>query len=131
MTTPSTPDGHAGIEHPLEAVDETELLALLTDDRCQAILEAVTDDTRTASELTDELDIPRSTLYRKIDSLTEANLLIEQTRIDANGNHESEYGRQFESVSLEVDFCGGLEITVEDGEPVAAGAHTTISVGAD
>lgn len=131
MTPQPTPYGRNRVEHPLDAVDEAALLDLLTDDRCQAILDAVTEEAHTAGELIDDLDIPRSTLYRKVDALTDANLLAEQTRIDANGNHESQYVRQFEVVSFEIDFGSGLEIRVADGEPAATDAHPTIGASAD
>lgn len=131
MATSPTPYGRTRTRDALQSVDESELLDHLTDDRCRAILDAVDDDAHTAGELIDELDIPRSTLYRKVDSLVDAGLLAERTRIGGDGNHKSEYVRRLDDLSLTVDFSSGIEIQLADGTPVDGATGTMIEAGAD
>lgn len=130
MASQPTPYGRTRRTDTLQSVDESDLLELLTDDRCCAILEAVSDGPRTAGELIDGLDIPRSTLYRKVDRLVDAGLLAERTRIGTDGNHQSEYVHKLDAVSLEIDFCSGLEIELED-QTAADAPPMTIEASAD
>ena len=73
------------------------------------ILEATSDEPRSASKVSETCDMPLSTAYRKLDKLTEASLLEEQIRISRSGKHTSEYALVVENVTLQVD--GGFEIS--------------------
>lgn len=97
------------------AIAESDLLAVLTDEKCRGVLRALEADSLTVTELNDELGVPVSTLYRKVDRLVEAGLVEEHTRFRADGNHKSEYVRTVSSVSIDVDL-DGLEVSVEDCE---------------
>lgn len=76
------------------------LLRALGDPKARAILRATTDGTRTASELSEELDIPLSTLYRKLDRLVDALLIEETPRIASRGRHPSQYHCVVEQVHI-------------------------------
>lgn len=82
-----------------DAPDTEAVLEALHDDDCRAIL-AELDEPRTARELLDRCDIPRSTLYRKIDLLSEATLIREGTEISDDGSHASRYHVDFEEVII-------------------------------
>ncbi len=79
---------------PIQAV-----LDALEDPACRTIVETV-ETPMTASEISDACDIPLSTTYRKLDLLTEATLLEEQTEIREDGHHTTRYVLAVESVEL-------------------------------
>jgi DNA-binding transcriptional ArsR family regulator len=97
------------------ADDGPELQALLDaldDPACRTIIQEL-EEPMTASELADETDIPLSTLYRKIDLLTDASLLNELTEIREDGHHTSRYRVAVESVSIELDDNREFDVAIE------------------
>jgi DNA-binding transcriptional ArsR family regulator len=95
------------------ALAESDLLSVLTDEKCLGVLRTLESDSLTVTELNDELDVPISTLYRKVDCLVEAGLLEEHTRFQVDGNHKNEYARTVSDVSVDVDL-EALEVVVRD-----------------
>ncbi len=95
------------------SIDGTGALAALDDPDCRAILEAATEEPRTAGELIERCDLPRSTTYRKVDRLVDAGLLEERVRIRRDGAHASEYRRAVEDVVVSIDADGDVELAVE------------------
>lgn len=91
----------------LEAV-----VGALEDDDCRAIIGEL-DEPRTARELVDRCDIPRSTLYRKLDLLAEATLLREGTEIRADGSHANRYEVDFEDVVITCNDDRDLGVEIE------------------
>jgi DNA-binding transcriptional ArsR family regulator len=87
-----------------EVDDETAeaVFDALHDDDCRAILEAVDESPRATKEIADACELPLSTTYRKVDMLTEADLLEERTRMDMSGNHASEYVSAVDDVTVTV-----------------------------
>ncbi|WP_435347727.1 helix-turn-helix domain-containing protein [Haloarchaeobius sp. HRN-SO-5] len=96
------------------AKDEPEfgdVLEALDDADCHAIIEALTEP-MTASELSDACDIPLSTTYRKLDRLTEASLLAEETQLRPDGRHTSQYRVNFEDVTIMLAEDHSLELQI-------------------
>lgn len=95
-------------------VDDAEevqaILHALHDDDCRAVLDATGEESLSASELADACNLPLSTTYRKLETLTEAGLLAERTRLCPDGKHASEYVRVVEEVVVDAD--AGFELTV-------------------
>ena len=103
------------------AEETRELLAVLDaldDADARAILRALVEP-MTASELSDECDIPLSTTYRKLDLLTEADLLAEGTEIRADGHHTTTYEVTFDEVRIELTENRrlGVEVVQRDQSP--------------
>lgn len=73
----------------------------------------------TASEISDDCDIPLSTTYRKLDLLTDANLLLEGTEIRADGHHATTYEVAFEEVRILLtdDRALAVDITRTERSP--------------
>ncbi|GAB6860130.1 helix-turn-helix domain-containing protein [Haloplanus litoreus] len=94
-----------------DAEDVQALLDALHDPDCRAVLEATSEESLSASELSETCELPLSTTYRKLDALTTVGLLEERTRLCPDGKHASEYVRCVESVNVDVDE-GGFELTV-------------------
>ena len=68
---------------------------------CRKILE-LADDYHTANQLSEKSDIPRSTIYRKIDILTESGLLEESIKLRSDGRHTKTYKRKVEHIDIEI-----------------------------
>lgn len=104
--------GDVGERYAEEEFDSAAVFAALDDDDCRCVLEAVTVEPLTASELADRYDIPKSTLYRKLELLTDAGLLEEFTRLCSSGKHASQYRRAFGDVTITVSPAGGLDVEI-------------------
>lgn len=87
------------------------VLDALEDPACRTIIESV-DTPMTASEISDACDIPLSTTYRKLELLTEATLLDEQTEIREDGHHTTRYVLDVQSVELSRSEDGEFEVEI-------------------
>jgi predicted transcriptional regulator len=88
------------------------VLDALDDSNCRSILRE-TADPATAADLIDACDIPRSTLYRKLDQLSDAGLLREYDKIHPAGGRTTYYQRTFENVNITIDEANTFSVTVE------------------
>jgi DNA-binding transcriptional ArsR family regulator len=103
------------VRDPLADDDDPGLEAVvgaLDDDDCRAIVREL-DEPRTARELVGRCDIPRSTLYRKLDLLAEATLVREGTEIRQDGSHANRYEVDFEDVVITCDENCELGVEIE------------------
>ncbi|AGB36837.1 winged helix-turn-helix domain-containing protein [Natronococcus occultus] len=107
--TNSTTDSASPLSTETNA-DTGTVLAALEDGDCRAILEATADEALTAAELASRCEIPSSTVYRKLELLTDAGLLEERIRIQMGGKHASEYCQCFDEISISVSDIDGVSI---------------------
>jgi DNA-binding transcriptional ArsR family regulator len=98
----------SGNESP--ALDE--VLSALDDADCRAIIRAL-DEPLSAGEVSDRCDIPSSTAYRKLDLLTEAELLTEATEVRPDGHHTTLYDVDFEQVVIGIEEDRTLEVGID------------------
>lgn len=84
--------------------------------RCRRILRATRGEPRTATDLACSLDIPVSTVYRKLDALVDAGLVAESTQIREQGNHSVGYECVVEGISVEFD-TNSIDVQFSDGPP--------------
>lgn len=97
---------------PLGTDDAADLQAVLDgldDEGCRRIVEAL-DEPVTAKELSEACDIPLSTVYRKLELLTDAALLGERAVLQPDGHHTTEYHRVFEEVVVHLDDDETLDV---------------------
>jgi DNA-binding transcriptional ArsR family regulator len=99
-----------------EEPDPRDVLAALSDDAAAEII-AVLDGPKTASQISEECDIPLSTTYRKLERLTDADLLRESTEIRRDGQHTTRYSVAFDSVTVELDEENELTVELSRPEP--------------
>lgn len=93
----------------------TNVLAALEDQDCRAILQEL-EEPKTARELTDACDIPQSTLYRKLDLLSDASLVEEKLEVRTDGRHSRRYALDFEEVSLSLRDDRTFEVDIDRRE---------------
>lgn len=78
-----------------------EVLAALDDPECRAILSETTEP-MTANELTDACGIPKSTLYRKLELLSNASLVRELIEVGPEGGRITRYERDMTDVTVSI-----------------------------
>jgi DNA-binding transcriptional ArsR family regulator len=105
------------------------LLGTLEDPDCRAIIEATSTEALSASELSEECDLPLSTTYRKLDKLTEVEVLEERVRLSRSGQHTSEYRLRIDQIELTVDPSTGITLSVSDTDPLQS--DNSLTAGAD
>lgn len=93
-----------------------DVLDALADDAARRIVAALSEP-KTASDLSEECDIPLSTTYRKLEALTDASLLEESTDIRRDGQHTTRYSVAFETVTVSVNDEGDRAFDVEFTRP--------------
>jgi|SRR6056297_556019 predicted ArsR family transcriptional regulator len=97
-------------------MSSVDLLQTLGNKYSAEILDA-TDEPRSAQELSDELEIPIATCYRRIDELTENNLLELHDNILSDDRRRIKvYRRNVDSVRI--DFGEELNVSIEERQEV-------------
>lgn len=107
------------VRHPSREEDPPsvdDVLDALADDAARRIVAALSEP-KTASDLSEECDIPLSTTYRKLEKLTDASLLEESTDIRRDGQHTTRYSVSFETVTVSIDEANGRDFDVEFTRP--------------
>ncbi len=89
-----------------------EICAALDDPDCREIIRTL-EEPLTAAELSERCDIPQSTLYRKLELLTDATLLEESTEIRRDGHHASKYSIAFDEITFVLDDEQSLAVQIE------------------
>lgn len=95
-----------------KAPDATTVMEALHDVDCRTILSKL-QKPQTARELLERSGIPRSTLYQKLDQLSEVTLIREGIEIRSNGRHASRYLSDFEEIIITRDDKGTLEVEIK------------------
>lgn len=94
-----------------ENSDVREIAALLEDEYAHAILIYTSQDSMSATELSEVCDASPSTIYRRIERLQEYDLLADQLRLDRDGHHYRMYSARLEKITIRL-ADGAFEITV-------------------
>ncbi|SDZ83396.1 Helix-turn-helix domain-containing protein [Haloplanus vescus] len=92
--------------------DLQDVLDALDDTACHTIIEHL-ERPMTAAELSEACDIPESTMYRKLDLLSDASLVDEQIEVRSNGQHTTRYTRNFDAVRIELDEDRTIDLDIE------------------
>ncbi len=92
------------------------VLDALADDAAQRFIRALSEP-KTASELSEECEVPLSTTYRKLEKLADASLLEESTEIRRDGQHTTRYAVGFESITVTVETEPERDLAVAFSRP--------------
>jgi DNA-binding transcriptional ArsR family regulator len=87
------------------------VLDVLSDETSREILSALREP-RTATELADRCEIPSSTVYRKLDTLTRAGLIKECVTVKPGYGRVSRYELNFDYVEIALDD-GRFSLAIE------------------
>lgn len=94
------------------APDLQSVLDALDDPDCRTIVETLSGP-MTAKEIAAATGIPQSTTYRKLDRLSEASILAEETVLRPDGHHTTTYRVDFEEVRVSFDDDRDLDVRIE------------------
>ncbi|MFB6243360.1 MAG: ArsR/SmtB family transcription factor [Halobaculum sp.] len=89
-----------------ESTVETEGLELLSDDCARRILEIVAADATAARDISERLDVSRTTVYRRLDRLEEAGLLETGMEYDPDGHHRKVFELAVDRLAVSLDANG-------------------------
>lgn len=92
------------------------VLDALDDPECRTILDLTSAEALSAQEVAERGTFPLSTVYRKLDVLTDAGLLEARTRVRRGEKHTTEYRRAFDDVVVTVGPCGEMDVMVSQRE---------------
>ena len=86
-----------------EGVPITDVLQLLADDYSRRILLAADEEPRTAKDLSDICDASLATIYRRVSTLQDYELVDERSTVDDDGAHRRKYETTLEALHVEMD----------------------------
>lgn len=95
-----------------ESPSTEAVLRALEDDACRTLL-AELSEPMTANELSHACDIPQSTLYRKLDMLSQAALVRELIDVSDDGGRITRYERDVTDVTISVTDDGEFPISID------------------
>lgn len=100
---------------------EQTFLEAVADKDCRSIIEAVEERPKSVLAISEECNIPLSTVYRKVSLMEEASLIEEQTQPYRASKPETVYALGFEEARIRVDSDGKLDL----GSAVEVGIEGT------
>ncbi|MFB6283407.1 MAG: helix-turn-helix domain-containing protein [Halobacteria archaeon] len=98
---------------PEERPDTKAVLDLLGDAASRKILGVLQEDKdMSASDLEDECNLSTPTIYRRLNSLSDLNLVKEELNLNTEGNHYTTYVSNIDSI--EIKLHEGRDVKVEE-----------------
>lgn len=70
------------------------------------------DEPMTASEISEAGDASLTSVYRKLDGLTEAGLVVEHAEVDPDGHRRSRYRQAVDQVEIGLGADDGVAVTL-------------------
>lgn len=104
--TPALDRNADSSEHRIATIDQDATLSLLSDEYARNILDALGEESLSARELTDRMDISRATVYRRLDTLEEAGVVESTMQIHPEGHHRKQFRITIDHVNLAFDADG-------------------------
>lgn len=94
--------------------DET-VLDVVGDDDCRRLIRLLaTDGPQSVRTLHERTGIAQSTLYRKMDLVSDTPLVLAETHLDAGGRQPTRYRLVADEIHVELDDRVGVSVRVED-----------------
>ena len=97
---------------PEDSQSVEQLFSVLSDKKNREILSAL-NEPKTATELTEECDMATSTVYRKLDELSNTELVVEHLAIESESGRCSRYERNIQHLSFSIGDDGQLTVQLE------------------
>ncbi|RQG91236.1 ArsR family transcriptional regulator [Natrarchaeobius halalkaliphilus] len=91
---------------PDQTGDPEAQLDVLGDTCARTIIVATSNGPKTAKELTERTESSSATVYRRINSLLESDLLAECIRFEEDGSHTTAYEATVEQLTVRIDPDG-------------------------
>lgn len=92
--------------------DVAAVAALIADECARTILTATTTEPMSAEALSERCDVSTPTVYRRLETLEEYDLVSERTQLAADGHHYSVYFATLDRVAIDLTDEGfSLQVT--------------------
>ena len=101
-----------------EGASIADVFHVLADDYSRRILLAADEQPRTAKDLSEICDVSLATIYRRVSTLEEYELVDERSTVDADGAHRRKYETTLEALHVEISD-GELEGSMTTGDELA------------
>jgi predicted transcriptional regulator len=88
---------------------EKAILFALSDMTSRRILNSLAEKTTSIEEVTGEVDVPMTTVYRHVHGLVSSGLLLVRTAVTMGGDKYKLYKNRFRAISLEMN---GVDLRV-------------------
>ncbi|MEF8852118.1 MAG: helix-turn-helix domain-containing protein [Haloarculaceae archaeon] len=98
--------------------DPEAVLALLGEQRVREILVATSREPLSAAQLSEECDVAVSTIYRRVEEMSDVDLLVERTQIEPDGSHHSVYEANVDHLDVDIDD-GSIDVEMHVREDAA------------
>ncbi|SEH17894.1 Helix-turn-helix domain-containing protein [Natronorubrum sediminis] len=109
-----------------ETPDTERVIGVLDDADCRAII-AILEEPKTASEIADEAELPLSTAYRKLDRLTDAELVSETAGVRRGRHQTARYVATFDRIAITLDDDREFRVDVEHSRAHSLGLWSTLT----
>lgn len=97
------------------SAEADDLLAMLADETTRELLAAL-DRPMSAGELSDACDVPRSTVYRRVDRLAGTPLLDDRVVVRDDGHHTVKYDLAVTGLRVRLTDDATVEVEVDRPE---------------
>ena len=98
--------------------DLDEVAAIIEDDVMRAILAETSVKPMSVNELAERVDASKPTIYRRLQTLEELDVIEGRTRLDEAGDHYDVYAATFHRLTVELND-GEYDFHIERSEPMA------------
>ena len=105
--------------------DDTELVAVLNDDYSRAILAEISREPMSAPELAESIDASKPTVYRRLSTLEELDLVATRGVPDDEGHHRTVYLKAVEAMHVQIDE-EGINVSVDKAAADAVDRFTKL-----
>jgi DNA-binding transcriptional ArsR family regulator len=112
--TDVTEDGRASTDDG----DFAAVATVLADDVASGILRETYDDARSAHDLADVLGTSPPTVYRRLETLRDQDLVVAATKPDRDGHHTEVYRANVDRVVVDLD-ADGFTVEVDRARSMA------------
>jgi len=94
-----------------------QLVSALNDTKSRRILSETTREALSAHEISGQCDIPISTVYRKLEQLVDAGMLVERVRLSSHPDYTREYLLDVTAINVDIGGESGLSLVLSRRSP--------------
>jgi len=102
------------------------VVSVLDDSDCREII-SILEAPKTVPDIAEEVDLPLSTTYRKLDQLTDAGLAIETVGVRRGSHHTSRYVADFDRIAISLDDDRELRVDIDRSNDQSLGIWSNVT----
>lgn len=99
-------------------LDEGALFGALEDETTRKILAYTAEEARSAKDLDEQINVTQTTIYRRLEQLSEDGLVEDSLELDESGNHYKTYQSTISHVEVDIE-SDGITASVEWREEIS------------